>query len=265
MRALTTALVGCGGRLENVICQAPLTLRQVHNDDPSCCALCLVGTTAGPLAGDDLEFNLTLRAGATATLQATGANLAQGAHDGLSRIRTNVELGADATLRARPSTLIVADGARVEVAVRVNLAPGAHLEWSELVVLGRTGQARGAVTVRWDVTRAGRPVLRQSVDLTDPRLSAWPGMLAGGRVLGSGLITGPNVLARTIVASETAVLAKLDGETALLTVLGSDAAAVRQTVDELVAKVAPLTAIGMHGSVPPCGSGTAYPQDPPRA
>jgi urease accessory protein len=248
MRAVTTAVVGCGGRLEHVVCQPPLTLRQVHANDPACCGLCLVGTTAGPLAGDDLELNLTLRAGATATLQATGASIAQGAHDGRSRIQTNVELGANATLWARPGTVIVADGASVDVAVSIDLAHGAHLEWSEMLLLGRTGQAGGAATLRWNVTRAGRPVLRQSVDLTDPTLSAWPGMLSGGRVLASTLISGPHILARTIVASETAVLAKLDEETVLVTVLGSDAAAVSKTFDKLAASVSLLNTPAAYGA-----------------
>jgi urease accessory protein len=246
MRAVTTAVVNTGGRLESVVCQPPLTLRQVHSDEPECCALCLVATSAGPLAGDDLEFNLTLRSGACATLQATGASLAQGDSSGESRLRTRVILDEDANLRGRPGPVVVAAGGRVDVAVALDLAAGAHIQWQELVVLGRTSQAKGAATLRWDVTRAGRPLLRQVVDLTDPVLTAWPGMLSGGRVIASALISGPDVLARTVVASDTAVAARLDENTVLVTVLGSDAAVVSRALADLMASAVarPLPAAG---------------------
>ena len=43
----------------------------------------------------------------------------------------------------------------------------AKSDWRELIVLGRTGEPPGRVTLRWDVTRCGQPVLRQFAD-TDP-------------------------------------------------------------------------------------------------
>jgi len=72
------AVVAAGGVLEVLDCAPPLTLRRVHSDDASICALCLVGTAAGPLAGDDLELSLHLLPGAHASLVATGASIAQG-------------------------------------------------------------------------------------------------------------------------------------------------------------------------------------------
>ena len=70
-------------------CEPPLTLRQIRSDDGGTCALCVVGTAAGPLAGDDLALDLTLRPGAVATLQAAGAGLAQGT-GGSRALRTTV-------------------------------------------------------------------------------------------------------------------------------------------------------------------------------
>ena len=76
MIARTTAVIEPGGVLGELACAPPLTLRQVHGEGR--CELRLVGTAAGPLAGDDLSICLQLRAGARATLRATGASVAQG-------------------------------------------------------------------------------------------------------------------------------------------------------------------------------------------
>jgi urease accessory protein len=237
VRALTTAVVDPGGVLARVDCQPPVTLRQVRGDDPDVCALCLVGTAAGPLAGDELVLELELRDGARASLQAAGANVAQGRHDGAGRITTVARLGAGAALVARPGAVIVGSGSQVDVTVQLVLAADSHIEWRELVVLGRSAETPGSATLRWDVTRGGRPVLRQLVDLTDPAAAAWPGLLAGGRVIASALTSGPDVSADTRVLSPTAVAARLDAHTQLITVLGIDAAAVARQLDELCAGV----------------------------
>ena len=81
--ARTTAVVEPGGVLGELACAPPLTLRQVHGaDGQGRCELRLVGTAAGPLAGDDLSICLELRPGARATLRATGASVAQGRSSG---------------------------------------------------------------------------------------------------------------------------------------------------------------------------------------
>ena len=76
-------------------------------------------------------------------------------------------------------------------------------------------------------------MLRQTVDLTDPTLTAWPGMLAGGRVIASAFLSGPDVVAQTRIASETAVAARLDANTCLVTVLGTDVSEVSAQLDAL--------------------------------
>jgi urease accessory protein len=233
VRALTEAVVEQGGVLGTVTCAPPLTLRQVRSDDPDVCALCLVGTAAGPLAGDDLTVALEVRPGASATLQAAGANLAQGRGGLAGSMTTKVLLGAGSRLVARPGAVVVASGSRVDVSVRIDLAADSHVDWREIVVLGRSAEAPGAATLRWDVTRAGRPVLRQFVDLTDPATLTWPGLVAGGRIIATSLVSGPSIDAVTQVASPTAVAARIDAHTQLVTVLGTDTAAVNRQLDEL--------------------------------
>ncbi len=230
MKAHTRAVVHAGGRLGELRCTPPLTLRRVRAERDEC-ALCLVGSAAGPLAGDELIAELALENGAHATLTATGASIAQGRGGPAASLTWRVELGERARLVADPGPLIVCEGSRVDVDITIALHDGSHLEWHELVVLGRsTDPAPGAATIGWDVTRAGRPVLRQHVELT---ATSRLGNTAGHRVLASTLLTGPDVAARTIVHARTAVAQHLDDHTVLLTVLGDSAAAVVRDIAAL--------------------------------
>jgi urease accessory protein len=234
--ARTAAVVEPGGVLGEVACEPPLTLRQVHAEVPGRCELRLVGTAAGPLAADDLSMSLRLRAGARAALRATAASLAQGDGSGTGTLSIRVDLADGADLAADPGALIVCRGGRVDVRLDLTLGTDVTLEWRELIVLGRTGEPGGAATLRWDVTRLGRPVLRQFVDLADPEWTAWAGLTARRRVLACALLADPAATPRTVVASPTAVAQRLAGELVLVTVLSDDAAAAAQELDELCAR-----------------------------
>lgn len=209
------------GVLAEMASRPPLTLRQVRAR-PDTIGLCLVGTAAGPLAGDELRLTLDVADGARAELVAAGASIAQG---GASRMATSVRLGAGACLDADPGPLIVSADARVDIELTIDVEPTSTLVWRELVVLGRTGEPPGRATVRWDVTRGGSPVLRQHVDLADPERAAWPGTTAGCRVLVSELRIGPDMDARTVVHSPTAAIQRLADGATLTTVLAASAAA----------------------------------------
>jgi urease accessory protein len=295
--ARSRAVVHPGGRLAGLSCQPPLTLRQVLTEEPGTCALCLVGSAAGPLPGDDLALVLEVAPGARATLQAAGAAIAQGRAgtggpagvgrlaaagrpaaagqptgaagacqadgasrvaradwaggaiteamadeaDGAARLSLTAVVGEGAVLRADPGPLVVRPGGRVRATVGIALAEGAALDWREIVVLQ---QARRdgpgwypAAALGWDVTRAGRALLRQVTDLTDPAWPGWPEMLAGGRVLASALLTGPGVCARTVVAGPAAVAQRLGAEAVLVTVLADNAVAALRQRDALCAEV----------------------------
>lgn len=243
MRVESRAVVAAGGALTVLDCAAPLTLRRVRSDEPGTCALRLVGTAAGPLAGDDLSLHLDVGADARCELRATGASIAQGRSGAPAALRTYVELGEHATLTADPGVLIVCDGSHVDVTLRLGLHESAAVHWDETVVLGRTRDAgTGTATIRWDVTRAGRPVLRQTVDLADPVLRAWRGQVDGRRVVAATLLSGPGVAARTVVSAPGpdpsgtwAVMQRVDDSTALVTVLADDVHDAVTIRDRLVA------------------------------
>jgi len=214
------------GVLAEVVSRPPLTLRQVRAGAATV-GLCLVGTAAGPLAGDDLRLSMDIAAGACAQLVAAGASIAQG---GSSRMAADVHIGAGGRLDADPGALIVSAGACVGLELSLALEPAAALTWREVVVLGRTGESAGRATLRWNVTRGDTPLLRQRVDLADPALADWPGMTAGCRVLLSELRIGPHVDARTVVHNETAVTQRLADGATLTTVLAPSAAAAHHVL-----------------------------------
>jgi urease accessory protein len=140
-----------------------------------------------------------------------------------------------ARLSGEPAALIVCAGSAVEVELDIRLAGTAALVWRETLVLGRLGESPGAASLDWRVSRAGRPVLRQRIDLTNPALLHWPGMLAGAAVLATALVTGPEVRARIVIDSPTALCQPIDDRTALVTVLDPDAACAQGRLDRLLA------------------------------
>lgn len=232
----SVAVVEAGAVLRTLSSRPPLTLRRIRHDDPRVCALCLVNSAAGPLAADEIDLHLVVGDGAHAELTSAGAGVAQGRPGGGRAVqRTTVSVGENAHLRADAAPLIVARGATIEVSVDLELAATASLRWRELLVLGRSGEEPGRVHMAWHVSRAGEPVLRQSIDLSDAVLRGWPGMLARGRVLASALLTSPTLAARTIADDPSAVAQAIDEHTVLATVLDSSAASATRRLAALVA------------------------------
>jgi urease accessory protein len=243
--AASRAVVQPGGILRQVHSQPPVTVRQVFSDDPQVCALCVVGSAAGPLAGDRIDFDLAVEPGAAASLQSVGAMLAQGRSAGPpSQVRSKLVLGAGSVLAAAPQPVVACAGGRVEVVLRVDLDPDATLTWRELLVLGRSGETPGAAVVDWDVRRGGIALLRQRLDLTEP--NAWSGLLRGHRVLASEFRAGPDVRAATTVHSESAVTLRVDEHCELTTVIADDHDTALTLVDALrpPLRTSPLTGVG---------------------
>jgi urease accessory protein len=221
VKAVASAVLERGAVLRSVVSGPPLTIRRVDSEDADTCRLCLINSAAGPLAGDDITFELTVGEHANAAVVAAGAAIAQG---GASRLRSLVRVGEHASLDGGPAPLIVSHSASVVSETCLELAESASVRWRETLVLGRSGEPAGLARVGWTVTRGGRPTLRQSVDLTSEKLASWPGMLATGRVLLSLFISAPGYQATSQVLDPTAVRQRVDGHSVLITVLADDAA-----------------------------------------
>jgi urease accessory protein len=170
-----------GGRsvVRTVRSAAPLTLVPVRGRP----VVHIVNSAAGPLGGD--ELTLTVRVGPHACLDLVGIAatvLLPGPRNEMSRALVHIELGEGARLNYLPEPTVVTRRAWHESAMDVYLADGARLNTREVVVLGRTHEMPGQLTTALNVTRCGRPVLRQQLTVTTETL-------LGQRVLATGLST----------------------------------------------------------------------------
>lgn len=236
MRRASLAAVDPGGILAEVESGPPLTIRQVQADDDATCALCLVGSAAGPLAGDDVRLRLAVSDGARATLTSAGASIVQGRPGGdPALVRTDIEVGARGRLRGRPPELVACAHSAVRVSVRLDLATDADVRWREIVALGRYGEPGGAARLSWRVDVGGEPVLRQDLDLPAGRV--WPGLLAGRRVLATEFWWDRTPPGPAVALAPTVVAQPLPGGGWLLTALAEDLPEAQAALDALGERV----------------------------
>jgi urease accessory protein len=240
-------------RLPVLSSQVPLVLRRTPD------AVYVVGGAAGPIGGDELALRISVGAGAFLRVRTAAASIALPGPEGLeSVLRVTVDVGTGARLEYLPEPVVVSAGARHGTIIRVALAEGASLLLRDELLLGRHGEAGGACRTELRVTYAGRPLLRQSLEVsgTDPA-DLGPAVLAGHRGVGTlldvdpaldsgrvGASNPPAVVDRTTVAavaaagSEVAVAAvagqptvavmPLAGPAVLVTAVANDAVALRR-------------------------------------
>ena len=160
------------------------------------------------------------------------------------RLITRVRIAASGSLVATPPPLVACEGSSTEVALEAALEADAALDWSEVVVLGRSAENAGGVLLSWHVSVDGRPLLLQSVDIRDPAMLSWPGMIQRRRVVATRLIVGdPHeespLVPRTVVRSPFAVAQQLNHRAVLLSVLASDALTAGFELGELARAIRP--------------------------
>ena len=160
-RLVAEARPGGTTRLTTLADQAPLLLRQTATDDePGTAHIHLVGGAAGPLGGDELNFDLHLGIGAQVRISSVAASLAlPGPRGSESTLDITVRIESGASLVWTPEPLIVARGARHRTSVNIEMAADARLTWHEQTLLGRNGEEPGSAVTRLRVRRAGRPLL----------------------------------------------------------------------------------------------------------
>lgn len=159
---------------------SPLTLIPVRGEP----VVHLVNSAASPLGGDDLTLTVHVGPRACLTLTGIAATVAlPGLHGEKSRSTVHIELDEGATMAYLPEPTVITRRARHKSILTVTLASGARLRARETLVLGRANELPGELTTRLDVTREGRPVLRQQLTVTAD-------VLMGKRVLATELSTG---------------------------------------------------------------------------
>jgi urease accessory protein len=227
------AAAGAGGvtRLPVLASQVPLVLRRTPE------AVYLVGGAAGPIGGDQLALRISVGPGAFLRVRTAAASIALPGPDGLESVfLITIDVAAGARLEYLPEPLVVSAMARHATIIRATLAEGASLLLRDELLLGRHGEAGGAARSALHVTYAGRPLLRQSLEVpgADP-VTMGPTLLDGHRAVGTLLwvdpasreLTGGPVPGRT---GEAVAVMPLAGPGILVTALANDAVTLRRNL-----------------------------------
>lgn len=220
--------VGGVTRLPVLRSQAPLALRRTPE------AVYLVGGAAGPIGGDKLDLRIEVRDGSFLRIRTAAAAVALPGPDGLESVFTvSATVGSGARLEYLPEPVVVSAGARHVTVIHVTLAEGACLLLRGELILGRHGEPGGTSRTGLRVDYGGRPLLRQSLQVsgTDP-VTPGPALLAGHRAVGTLLHAGPALNAFRVARAnaDTAVM-PLAGPGILVTVLAHDAVTLRQRLE----------------------------------
>jgi urease accessory protein len=225
---------GPGGttRLPLLRSQVPLVLRRTPE------AVYLVSAAAGPLGGDRLDLRIEVTAGAALRLRTVAASVALPGLDGgesLFTVTATVQPGG--RLEYLPEPVVVADGARHATDIQVSVAEGGSLVLRDELILGRHGERGGAYRGSIRADYAGRPLLRQALDVsgTDP-VTGGPAILSGHRAVGTLLqvdpaldaIPGPAPTAPPSAGPWVTVMPLSTGPATLVTALAHDAVTLRK-------------------------------------
>jgi urease accessory protein len=189
--ASIVAVAGPGGvtRLPVLASQVPLVLRRTPD------AVYVIGGAAGPIGGDELSLRISVAEGAFLRVRTAAASIALPGPDGLeSALRLSVSVGPGACLEFLPEPVVITAGARHATMVCVSLDEGASLLLRDELLLGRHGEDGGAARTVLRVDYAGRPLLRQSLEVSgaDPG-SMGPAVLSGHRAVGTLLHVSPTL------------------------------------------------------------------------
>jgi urease accessory protein len=228
--AATAAIVAeadAGGvtRLPVLQSQAPLVLRRTPD------AVYLVGGAAGPIGGDSLDLRIEVRDGATLRVRTAAAAVALPGLDGLESVLTvTATVGPGARLEYLPEPVVVATGARHATVIQVTLTEGASLLLRDELILGRHGEPGGASRTSLRVDYAGRPLLRQALEVSGTdEASRGPAILAGHRAVGALLYVDPAVRPDSWARADAEVaVMPLPGPGTLVTALAHDAVTLRK-------------------------------------
>lgn len=169
---------------------AAMVRPMVLHHDARGARISLVPEGALLLAGDAIEIDVTVDAGARLDLVEPGGTVAFDMRGGRARWDVRIRLGAGAVLTWAGEPFIVAAGADVVRCLDVGIARGASLAMRETLVLGRFGEGPGRVRQHTKVTVDSTPVLVEELPLD---ASTAPGLLGGHRVMSTVLLLRPAI------------------------------------------------------------------------
>ena len=163
----------------------------------------LVGGSAGPLGGDRLRLDVTVRRNACLRLRSAAASVVlPGPTASSLHLAITVESGGHLDWRPEPA-VSVAGGSHEQV-VDVKLHGDATMDWTETVVLGRSGEPSGDWSSLMRVVRNGAVAVHQQLRVGPSHLgSDGPAVMDGRRVSAARLIVGSSARPDCVSVSDT--------------------------------------------------------------
>jgi len=146
----------------------------------------LVPERALLLTGDDVALEIEVESGLRLELGEVGGTVAYDMRGGSARWRTSYRIEAGASLVHQTLPWVSAEGSDVERLTEAHLYGDASLVLRETLVLGRYGEAPGALVAHTRVYRDGAEVLVEELHASD----LVPSVGTGHRVLDQVLAVG---------------------------------------------------------------------------
>ncbi|MFI6862820.1 urease accessory protein UreD [Streptomyces sp. NPDC050421] len=224
----------------------PLALRRTRAALPGAARVTVVGAMSAPLGGDRLAIEARAGRSALLTVDSAAATVAlpgAGPEAPPARFDITLQVEEGAELNWLPEQLISAHGSDLHMTTVAELAPTARLMLREEQILGRHGESTGTLLSRLTVRRAGRPLLDQQTAYGPGAPGGWdgPAVLGGHRAIGQLLLVDPAFDDKgpdPRLLGATAVLTRLAGPAALVTVLAADARELRTVLDRAADELA---------------------------
>lgn len=210
----------------------------------------LLNTAGGLTGGDRFEQSVTVRSGAAvATTQA--AERLYASAGGAAEVSVRLDVGPGARLDWLPQETIAFERSALRRTLRAELAPDATLLLTEMLVLGRA--AHGETVTRLDlidrreVRRGGRPIWIEPLAVDEAVLArGTPSLLGGARALATLALIGPGAedalpILRAPAEGVEAAASAWDGR-AVLRMRGGHATPVRRALTRAI--------IALRGDLP---------------
>ena len=195
----------------------------------------LVGGSAGPIGGDQLRLDVTVRRSACLRLRSAAASVVLPGPTA-SSLHLTITIESGGHLDWRPEPAVSVSGGSHEQVVDVELQADATMEWTETVVLGRSGEPSGDWSSLMRVVRDGAVVVHQQLRVgPDHPGTDGPAVMDGRRVSAARLIVGSSARPDCVSVSDTGAWARVG--------LASDIEQT-QVVSDSVAEIAAFLDIG---------------------
>jgi urease accessory protein len=154
----------------------------------------LVNTAGGVAGGDRFSVSLDVQRGARLTLTTAAAEKVYRSHGPAAQLDVVLKVAGGGHLAWLPQETILFDHACAERSIDIDLADGASLLLSEMVIFGRSAMGEtmqhGRFVDRWRMRRGGKLVFAETVRLDGEigALLARPAVAKAGVAIGTALI-----------------------------------------------------------------------------